>query len=365
MHLRGLLGALLLIEASAWSVTQRYSLRRATPSPGFARHDEPSRVATRARRARLHSSLSAATTLERGEGAEDATEDALETAAARADGALDDDYCGARYDARLVGIGVSTACGGGQGVFARRRIPAGARLATIPLARCLTADAAACDEFLGARVREYLRADRGGGGGDGLSPARRATCALLAHVRFGGAAVSERARRRFGDYVDALPWSPSDDAAVPARHRAAVETIAGLARVTPGQAYAALRLSRSRAMDLGRDARDPARVHALVPFADVYNHPAVASVREYLARGAPMSLDLRASLFDSTCRWYLSADRANVVVEAPHARDTPAGAELFIWYGDAGAPGPQNPSSEWDWAEHARFVEAYGFDPRV
>ena len=283
----------------------------------------------------------------------------------RADDERDDgllaEYCGARYDARLVGIGVSTACGGGQGVFALRPIPAGARLATIPLGRCLTADAAARDDSLGARVRDFL-ATAPRGGGDGLTPARRAACALLAHVRFGGAAVSEHTRRRFGRYVDSLPWSASDDT-VPEHHLAAVETVAALARVTPGQAYAALRQSRSRAMNLGRDALDTARMHALVPFADVFNHPAVASVREYLARDAPMSLDLRASLFDSTCRWYLSADRASVIIEAPHARDTPAGAELFIWYGDAGAPGPQNPSGEWDWEEHARFVEAYGFDP--
>ena len=66
-------------------------------------------------------------------------------------------------------------------------------------------------------------------------------------------------------------------------------------------------------------------------------------------------------IFDHVTK--LSADRASVIIEAPHARDTPAGAELFIWYGDAGAPGPQNPSGEWDWEEHARFVEAYGFDP--
>ena len=57
------------------------------------------------------------------------------------------------------------------------------------------------------------------------------------------------------------------------------------------------------------------------------------------------------SVHNSCVRWYLSDDRTEVLVDAPASHvPTPAGAELWLWYG-------------YDPDAHESFVDQYGFEP--
>ena len=72
---------------------------------------------------------------------------------------------GAAYDASLVAAKTSAACGGTTGLFALQDIAPGARLVTVPVAKCVTAAAALRHSFLGPRLRARFGA-RAGADGD-------------------------------------------------------------------------------------------------------------------------------------------------------------------------------------------------------
>ena len=239
------------------------------------------------------------------------------------------DYHGASYDAALVEPRPSKACGGGLGVFAVTEVPPGARLAEIPVEACLTADAARA--FLGGEEAESYAAQR------------ELTRALLAYMRFGGTNETCAAQKA---YVDSLPWDGVEDVKLKDAWRPTIMRIADRAGVADDDAARAVQLSRSRGLDLGTSAEDTERLHAMVPFLDLFNHPSLGALE---ASGARERVG-KASVFDSCVRWYLSDDRTRVLVDAPSAFATPASQELWLWYG-------------YDAKDHGAFVEAYGFEP--
>ena len=240
------------------------------------------------------------------------------------------DYHGASYDAALVEPRPSKACGGGLGVFAVREVPPGARLAEIPVAACLTADAA--------------RAVLGGEEAESYAAQRELTRALLAHLRFGNTQNETCVAQK--TYVDSLPWNIVEDVKLKDAWRPTIMRIADRAGVADDDAARAVQLSRSRALDLGTSAEDAERLHAMVPFLDLFNHPSLSALE---ASGARERVG-QASVFDSCVRWYLSDDRTRVLVDAPSAFSTPPSQELWLWYG-------------YDAKDHEAFVEAYGFEP--
>ena len=239
------------------------------------------------------------------------------------------DYHGASYDAALVEPRPSKACGGGLGVFAVTEVPPGARLAEIPVAACLTADAA--------------RAVLGGDEAESYAAQRELTRALLAYLRFGGTNETCAAQKA---YVDSLPWDGVEDVKLKDAWRPTIMRIADRAGVADDDAARAVQLSRSRGLDLGTSAEDAERLHAMVPFLDLFNHPSLGALE---ASGARERVG-KASVFDSCVKWYLSDDRTRVLVDAPSAFATPASQELWLWYG-------------YDAKDHEAFVEAYGFEP--
>ena len=84
-----------------------------------------------------------------------------------------------------------------------------------------------------------------------------------------------------------------------------------------------------------------------MPFLDLFNHPSLSALEASGARDRVGAV----SLHDSCVRWYLSDDRTEVLLDAPaNAAPTPAGAELWLWYG-------------YDPDAHEAFVETYGFEP--
>ena len=94
----------------------------------------------------------------------------------------------------------STACGGGLGVFARRTIAPRELLATIPVSACISAiDARAC---LGATCGNFLDED------SNRNREGVALAALLVAARYYGLPTA----RRWGPYIDSLPWSDAVDA---------------------------------------------------------------------------------------------------------------------------------------------------------
>ena len=240
------------------------------------------------------------------------------------------DYHGAAYDAALVEPRPSKACGGGLGVFAVTEVPPGARLAEIPVEACLTADAA--------------RAVLGGEGAESYAAQRELTRALLAHLRFGNNQNETCAAQKA--YVDSLPWAIVEDVELKDAWRPTIMRIADRAGVADDDAARAVQLSRSRGLDLGTSAEDAERLHAMVPFLDLFNHPSLGALE---ASGARERVG-QASVFDSCVRWYLSDDRSTVFVDAPSAFSTPPSQELWLWYG-------------YDAKDHGAFVEAYGFEP--
>mmetsp|Transcript_23742 Transcript_23742/g.71227 ORF Transcript_23742/g.71227 Transcript_23742/m.71227 type:complete len:281 (-) Transcript_23742:24-866(-) len=253
---------------------------------------------------------------------------------------------GATYSS-LVTSKPSVATGGGAGVFATAEIPPGARLVTVPVERCLTAAAALRHAVLGPRLHA-----RFGDAAEDYANARVATRALLALVKYGPGHADDA---EWKAYVDSLPWE-DDCVAVPDKWAPAADVVAELAEVSREEAYRAIRLIRSRAMNLGRDAEDAERLHALVPFVDLFNHPGVAALK---ASHAAEDF-FKTSVSDSCVRWYLSDDRRRVLVDAPAGLATAPGAELWLWYGDAGVDTSGGPFNE---TKHAIFVDAYGFDP--
>ena len=230
--------------------------------------------------------------------------------------ATSSDYCGARYDASLLAVRQSPTCDG-VGVFAVRDVPPRARLAEIPLAACVTAAAAEAALPRGAARRAKLLAKGKRRRADGYAARRDATRALLA--RLPHAAADEP----LAAYARSLPWfDDADD--IPERWLAETRRCAELADASEARAWGAVRLARSRAFDLGE--RGP----ALVPFLDLFNHPTPGTA-------------------DACVAWRV--DGGAVVVDAPDAA-TPAGSELWNWYGDADEP-----------REREAFIENFGFDP--
>ena len=172
---------------------------------------------------------------------------------------------------------------------------------------------------------------------------RELTRALLAYLRFGGTNETCAAQKA---YVDSLPWAIVEDVELKDAWRPTIMRIADRAGVADDDAAKAVQLSRSRGLDLGTSAEDAERLHAMVPFRDLFNHPSLGALE---ASGARERVG-KASVFDSCVRWYLSDDRTRVLVDAPSAFATPASQELWLWYG-------------YDAKDHGAFVEAYGFEP--
>ena len=140
--------------------------------------------------------------------------------------------------------------------------------------------------------------------------------------------------------MDSLPWDGVEDVKLKDAWRPTIMRIADRAGVADDDAAKAVQLSRSRGLDLGTSAEDAERLHAMVPFLDLFNHPSLGALE---ASGARERVG-KASVFDSCVKWYLSDDRTRVLVDAPSAFATPA-SQAWLWYG-------------YDAKDHGAFVEA-------
>ena len=221
-----------------------------------------------------------------------------------------------------VHVATSVPCGGGLGVFASSPLSLGEELGTIPLDACITySDAYASEEELGKEIRSRLPPDAAFG------QASVAVAALLAYARWAETPGGEAARKRWGEYVDTLPWEMAEQVAIDgaasfasdsalreadasqsemdavggeedlsesvarwrrthvARARgyaAGVQLLLG-GRLPLEACWAALWLVESRAFDLGPYGGNSC---VLVPWLDIFNHPSASALRAHGAAGA-------------------------------------------------------------------------------
>ena len=126
----------------------------------------------------------------------------------------------------------------------------------------------------------------------------------------------------------------------------ASESVRRLAPVDDDTAFRACLLVLTRAFDLShlRDGLNS----ALVPVADLFNHPSSTTLPERL-QGVPVS-----GLAVQSTR-----DGDDLVVRAPRGYDPRCGDELYNWYGNAGY-GKTGSVEEWREAED-KFYYQYGF----
>ena len=126
----------------------------------------------------------------------------------------------------------------------------------------------------------------------------------------------------------------------------ASESVRRLAPVDDDQAFRACLLVLTRAFDLShlRDGLNS----ALVPVADLFNHPSSTTLPERL-----QSISVSGLAVQST------KDGDDLVVRAPRGYDPRCGDELYNWYGNAGY-GKTGSVEEWREAED-KFYYQYGF----
>ena len=165
---------------------------------------------------------------------------------------------------------------------------------------------------------DAARAVLGGDEAESYAAQRELTRALLAHLRFGNNQNETCAAQKA--YVDSLPWDGVEDVKLKDAWRPTIMRVADRAGVADDDAARAVQLSRSRGLDLGTSAEDAERLHAMVPFLDLFNHPSLSALENSGARERVG----KASVFDSCVKWYLSDDRTRVLVDAPSALHSPS-----------------------------------------
>lgn len=300
----------------------------------------------------------------------------------------------------------SIACGGTFGVFARRAIAPGERLAIIPGHACM-ASRDACDDAhgsFGARCRAFLAAAPAD-----ISREGTVLAALLLHTRSGGAEAAA-SRARWGPLVDALPWDDrahpleralvdGDEASFPAGEaslsRARVAALAARALVgddvaSHAESVCALAMVRSRAFDLSgfwshrhmpggarrireimasgeklpdTGADGAGRRFVLVPLADMFNHPSLTALRGLsdMDGGARFS---GGQVTDACIAWSAcfsaSGDGAVSIHAPPDKSGVREGEELWNWYCNTGSGAETREGRD---AEGRAFVAKYGFSP--
>lgn len=245
---------------------------------------------------------------------------------------------------------------GGRGVYAARDLQRNDELARVPFASILGAEAAA--EALGARA--FL--DTETRAGNEKSAKRVLVAAALA-----AAYVGVEACARWRPHARSLDWGDDardslrkhpvercrrgdvePDALLAETLRGLMEAAGYVQQLTPVDddiAFRACLLVLTRALDLThlRADLDP----ALVPFADLFNHPSAATLPARM-----QSVPVSGLAVQST------ADGEDFVVRAPRDFDPRCGDELYNWYGNAGHG--QQSTQGWREAED-KFFYQYGF----
>ena len=260
------------------------------------------------------------------------------------------------------------ACGG-FGVYAARDLENGEELARVPMASVLGAKRAAA--ALGPEAEAFLAAETRAGRGKDAQ-------AVLVAAALAKAYASDEPRGPFvpwaahaatlpwgrpGDVSDSLAAHPTlaawrgeapepDDQlrAVVAELDAAVAYVAGFGEIDDGDvARRAVLLVLTRAFDLSH--LEASLDVALVPFADLFNHPSASAMRR---NPKLLNVKITGAAVQST------RQGDDLVVRAPKAAVLHAGDELFNWYSNAGfgADG----ADAWRRSENA-FLYQYGFSP--
>ena len=298
-------------------------------------------------------------------------------------------------------LGSSAACGGGSGVFASRDLEPNEVVGKVPLAACLTAADACADPTIGPSILDFL--DESVEYGQERGAEVVALVALLVHVRYGDDATA--ARERFSGFVDTLPWGDGDEDDSLRHHplldrqsqpspdtpmAEAVELARGRAQRTARMAaellgassneeliskcFRATVLVASRSFDLaafwaraGAEERGRWRSKTLVPALDWLNHPSRSALAHGETTAHTAAFAEKEAIVDACARHWLHVgtdddddDDDEVWIIAPPKLRVPEGAELFLWYGDAGW-GTKS-KQEWDEGE-ATFYAQYGFSP--
>ncbi|KAH8095387.1 medium-chain-acyl-CoA dehydrogenase [Aureococcus anophagefferens] len=259
----------------------------------------------------------------------------------------------------------STATPAAAGVCARFGERRGSR---VPMASVLGATRAAA--ALGPEAEAFLAAEaRAGRGKDAQAVLVAAALAKACVGRTRGPFVPWAAHAatlpwgRPGDVSDSLAAHPTlaawrgeapdaDDQlrAVVAELDAAVAYVAALGGVGDGDiARRAVLLVLTRAFDLSH--LEASLDVALVPFADLFNHPSASAMRR---NPKLLNVKITGAAVQST------RQGDDLVVRAPKAAVLHAGDELFNWYSNAGfgADG----ADAWRRSENA-FLYQYGFSP--
>ena len=260
------------------------------------------------------------------------------------------------------------ACGG-FGVYASRDLENGEELARVPMASVLGATRAAA--ALGPEAEAFLAAETRAGRGKDAQ-------AVLVAAALAKAYASDEPEGPFvpwaahaatlpwgrpGDVSDSLAAHPTlaawrgeapepDDQlrAVVAELDAAVTYVAGFGEIDDGDvARRAVLLVLTRAFDLSH--LEASLDVALVPFADLFNHPSASAMRR---NPKLLNVKITGAAVQST------RQGDDLVVRAPKAAVLHAGDELFNWYSNAGfgADG----ADAWRRSENA-FLYQYGFSP--
>ena len=239
---------------------------------------------------------------------------------------------------------------GGRGVYAARDLMRNDELARVPFDSVLGAEAAA--EALGARD---------------FAGRFRAACLLAGALA--AAYVGEESCKRWRPHALSLDWGLAGerdslrDHPVERCRRGEIEgdgllkdtlrqlteaagRVSRLAPVDDDLAFRACLLVLTRAFDLShlRDGLNS----ALVPVADLFNHPSSTTLPERL-----QSIPVSGLAVQST------RDGDDLVVRAPRGYDPRCGDELYNWYGNAGY-GKTGSVEEWREAED-KFYYQYGF----
>ena len=280
----------------------------------------------------------------------------------------------------------------GAGLLTSKGLSCDQLIGRMPLAACISAEAALEDPAIGSRARQVLEGTRFSQGGQAIVVA-----AVLAHARFCDGA----ARDRWAPYADSLPWATGSGEDPLGSHPLVQGADCTLARVGQFEERLAERLERarasaahvynvlggevpeedcfratvlvgSRAFDLSphwaRAAKQNAAERAgrcnwsitLVPFFDLANHPSMSSLDAAGALGSRFRQlpSPRYGVLHTICDFTDPEPRLSVY--APKGLELLEGDELLNYYGDAGIFERDDQARA---IAEANFVAQYGFSP--
>lgn len=270
--------------------------------------------------------------------------------------------------------GISAICG--QGLVATRTLRLNELLLVAPLdTACMHAEAALADPDIGKNARQCVDHC-------GLTASVEAlvTAALLAHARH---SHDSEAARRWGPYVDSLPWGCGDETDPLKEHpihvgderlgprvaqsRSAARAVRELldGGVDEEICLRAIVLVASRAFNLqlrnfdGDSPPQDGRLRAVMcPVLDLANHPSFT----LLGRSGAVGERFRTlkSPLHGVIRPKYNGDSRELKVYGPSHLEVSAGDELWAWYSHAGC---YETTAEARRNGEQAFLAQYGFSP--